>query len=158
MKSANGSVIASCADDHLWPTGALPWSRSSFLHVVSAHDVCDLRAALASGVLPLDLQTKLGKLAGESLAHCFVEQNCRLFLALLMAAQNGSFADASPADLNRLLKVLAYVRKNEDMIPDYQTGGYTDDLQEVRAATTELNDLLGSFKAWRLRHQVPALW
>ena len=75
-----------------------------------------------------------------------------------MAAQKGSFAEASPADLVRLLKVLAYVRRDEDMIPDYLPGGYTDDLREVRAATTELSDLLGSFKAWRLRHQVPALW
>jgi uncharacterized membrane protein YkvA (DUF1232 family) len=158
MKSADGSLIASRADDHLWPTGALPWSRPSSLHVVSAHDLRDLRAALASGKLPLDLHTKLGKLASESLAHRFVEQNCRLFLALLMAAQKGSFAEASPADLVRLLKVLAYVRRDEDMIPDYLPGGYTDDLREVRAATTELSDLLGSFKAWRLRHQVPALW
>jgi hypothetical protein len=34
--------------------------------------------------------------------------------------------------------------------------GLTDDQQEVRAVLVELGGLLTAFKAWRLRHQVPA--
>jgi hypothetical protein len=50
------------------------------------------------------------------------------------------------------------VRKDDDSIPDYQPGGFVDDQQEVRKADNEYHSLLESFKAWRLQHQVPALW
>ncbi len=57
-----------------------------------------------------------------------------------------------------MLRVLAYVPKDDDAVPDYKTGGLIDDQQEVRAATVELEALIQAFKAWRLRHQVPAMW
>ncbi|HWX22314.1 MAG TPA: hypothetical protein VN578_20630 [Candidatus Binatia bacterium] len=41
------------------------------------------------------------------------------------------------------------VRKDEDAITDYQTRGFTDDQEEVRAVGSELASLLQSFKAWR---------
>jgi hypothetical protein len=50
------------------------------------------------------------------------------------------------------------VRKDDDAIADYKPGGFVDDQQEVRAATQQLGPLLTSFKAWRLRHQVPRMW
>jgi hypothetical protein len=71
---------------------------------------------------------------------------------------HGSYSQATPEVCERLLRVLAYVRKDDDSIPDYQAGGFVDDQQEVRKADTEYRSLLESFKAWRLRHQVPALW
>ena len=52
--------------------------------------------------------------------------------------------------------MLAYVRKDDDAIPDYLPSGFMDDQQEVRAAAMELGPLLQAFKAWRLCHLVPA--
>jgi uncharacterized membrane protein YkvA (DUF1232 family) len=128
------------------------------LHLITAHDVQGLRNALVQGRLPVDLEAKLARLAGGSLSDRYVEQNSRLFFALLLAALQGSFIKATPSDRERLLRVLAYVRKDDDAIPDYLPGGFTDDQQEVRAVTTELNPLLQDFKIWRLRHQVPSMW
>ena len=133
-------------------------ARPGLLYLVTAHDVQGLRSALAQGRLPADLETKLARLAGGSLSERYVEQNCRLIVALLLAAQQNSFTQATPADRERLLRVLAYVHKDDDAIPDYKPGGFFDDQQEVRAAATELNPMLQSFKVWRLRHQVPGMW
>ena len=75
-----------------------------------------------------------------------------------MATEDGSFREGSPAERERLLRVLAYVRKDDDAIPDYKPEGFTDDQREIRSATVELSTLIQAFKAWRLRHQVPMLW
>jgi len=132
--------------------------RPSCLHLISAHELRELREALAHGNLPPDFEAKLARLAKGDLLHRFLAQNCALFVALLLAAQDGFFKEASAADCQRLLRVLAYVRKNDDAIADYRADGYVDDQQEMRAAVTELHTLLKSFKAWRLRHQVPGMW
>jgi len=128
------------------------------LNLITAHDVQGMRSALAQGRLPADFEAKLAKLAGGSLSDRYVEQNSRLFFALLLAALESGFTGTTPADRERLLQVLAYVRKDDDAIPDYQPGGFTDDQQEVRAATASLSPLLHAFKDWRLRNQVPAMW
>jgi hypothetical protein len=133
-------------------------SRSSSLHLVSAHEVQALRDAMDRGELPPDFEAKLVRLAEGDLIHRFLARNCRLFAALLLAAQAGSFKEASRADCERLLRVLAYVRKDDDAIADYRIGGFMDDQQELRMVMTELHPLLKSFKAWRLRHQVPGMW
>src|SRR5438093_2352202 len=91
----------------------------STLHLVTHYDLENLRSALAKGILPPDFESKLAGLARQSLLHQFVEQNCRLFVALLLAAQEGSFTATSEADRARLLRVLAYVRKDDDAIADY---------------------------------------
>lgn len=110
------------------------------------------------GHVPLDLQRKLARLKHAGLIHHFIQQNSELFLALLMAAEDGQFRAMAAADRERLLRVLAYVRKDNDLIPDDQPGGYVDDYQEVRAAVRELASALQTFKEWRLCHQVPVLW
>ena len=92
------------------------------------------------------------------MSHQFIAQNCRLFAALLLATEAGEFRDISPAERDRLLRVLAYVRKEDDALPDYAPEGFTDDQQEVRAVLVELGGLLTAFKSWRLRHQVPEMW
>jgi hypothetical protein len=136
----------------------IPTLQPSSLCMVSAHELQELSATLAHAALPLDFQAKLARLAEGDLTHRFIEQNCRLFAALLVAVREGSFSQATRADCERLLCVLAYVRKDDDAIPDYKPGGFMDDQREVRAALTELHPLLQSFKAWRLRNQVPGMW
>jgi hypothetical protein len=128
------------------------------LHLVTAHDLKSLRDELTRGNVPPDLEAKLSKLAAGNLGHRFIERNCRTIIALLQAAQQGSFKQASLGACERLLRLLAYVRKDDDAIPDYRPDGFTDDQQEVRALATELSPLLQTFKKWRLLHQVPGMW
>ena len=88
----------------------------------------------------------------------YVERHCRLFIALLQAAHEGSFRHMTNPAQERLLRVLAYVRKDDDEIPDYKPNGFADDQREVHAAAADLGSLLNVFKSWRLCHQVPGLW
>jgi len=133
-------------------------SRPALLQWITPHELEALRDALARGCLPPDFLGKLKRLQRGDLSHHFIEQSCRLFAALLVAAEDGSFREGSPAERERLLRVLAYVRKDDDAIPDYKPEGFADDQREIRSAAVELHALIQSFKAWRLRHQVPALW
>jgi hypothetical protein len=158
MKSWGSSVLENCAISQVWPGAQMPVTRSGFLHLITPHDVQGLRSALAQGKLPADFEAKLARLGEGNLSDRYVEQNSRLFFALLLAALENSFTEATPADRERLLRALAYVRKDDDAIPDYQPGGFSDDQQEVRAAALELSPLLQAFKVWRLRHQVPGMW
>ena len=158
MRSWRSSILEDCATDQVRSAAQMTMARPGLLYLVTAHDVQGLRSALAQGRLPADLETKFARLAGGSLSERYVEQNCRLIVALLLAAQQNSFTQATPADRERLLRVLAYVHKDDDAIPDYKPGGFFDDQQEVRAAAMELKPLLLDFKVWRLRHQVPEMW
>jgi hypothetical protein len=151
-------MFEDCATDQVRSAAQVPMARRGLLYLVTAHDVQELRDALAQGRCPPDLEAKLAGLADGSLSERYVEHNSRLFIALLLAALQNSFTKATPADRERLLRVLAYVRKDDDAIPDYQPGGFFDDQQEVRAAATELKPVLLDFKVWRLRHQVPVMW
>ena len=117
-----------------------------------------MRDALGRGHLPADFEAKLNSLEQGDLLHRSVARHCRCFLALWQAAYDGSFTAATPDICERLLRVLAYVRKDDDSIPDYKAGGFVDDQHEVRKADMEFHPLLQSFKAWRLQHHVPALW
>src|ERR1043166_9279164 len=83
-------------------------SPSQLSQWITPHELETLRVALARGGLPPDLLGKLKRLAGGNLSHHFIEQNCRLFAALLVAAENNSFREASPPERERLLRVLAY--------------------------------------------------
>ena len=125
---------------------------------ITPHELEALRDALARGSLPPDFLGKLKRLTDGDLSHHFIEQNCRLFATLLAAAEHSSFREGSPEERERLLRVLAYVRKDDDAIPDYKPEGFADDQREIRSAAVELHALIHSFKAWRLRHQVPVMW
>ena len=140
---------------HSIPAQAVP---ASDLWRVSPHELAGLRAALAGGRTPVDLSTKLAGLNQAGLIHQFVEQNSRLLLALVTAVADGEFPGVSDGELEHLLRVLAYVRKDDDLVPDFQTGGYVDDHREIRLALRELEPIIQAFKQWRLRHQVPAMW
>jgi hypothetical protein len=133
-------------------------NRPVLNHFVTSQELEEMRNALGRKHLPADFAEKLARLAQGDLLHRFVAQNCRTFIALLQAAREGAFKGAAPSDCERLLRVLAYVRKDDDEIPDYRPDGFVDDQNEVRAAATELGVLVQSFKSWHLRHQVPSLW
>ncbi len=133
-------------------------ARTSAAHWITPPELEAIRDALSRGCLPPDFLGKLSRLAKGDLSDHFIERNCRLFAALLVATEDGSFRGASLADRERLLRVLAYVRKDDDAIPDYKPDGFADDQREMRAATVELSGLIQAFKAWRLRNQVPAMW
>ncbi len=135
-----------------------PVTAPSLLYMVTEHEVNGLRTALARGQLPPDFEAKLAKLAKGDLIERSVEQNCRLFTGLLLAAWEGSFKPVLKAEEDELLRLLAYVRKDDDAIPDYLPDGFVDDQRQVRAVNLKLAPLLQTFKAWRLRHQVPGMW
>ena len=158
MQSCRSSILESGATDLNRLGVRMPVAGPGVLNLITPHDLQGLRSALAQRCLPVDFEAKLARLAWGSLSDRYVEQNSRLIYALLLAAQEGSFKQATPADRELLLRVLAYVRKDDDAIPDYLPSGLSDDQQEVRAAKTELCALLRDFKVWRLRHQVPKMW
>ena len=158
MKPVETNLIQEQASGQLWLAPQKSGAHGDLLHMATAAEICELREALREGRLPLDLESKLEKLSRGTLTERLIEQNCRLFITLLVAAQGGSFDEASPASREKLLRTVAYVRKEDDAIPDFLPGGFADDQQQVRAATTELYPLLQLFKCWRLRHQVPKLW
>ncbi len=128
------------------------------LHLISAHELQDLRQWLVRRGVPHDFEVKLHNLSRGDLSHRSIAQNCRTIIELLQAAYEGAYKGASPANCDRLLRALAYVRKVDDAIPDYRPDGFTDDQQEIRMLTSDMNALIQDFKAWRLRHQVPAMW
>ena len=99
--------------------------------------------------MPPDFLGKLKRLKDGDLAHHFIEQNCRLFAALLAATEDGNFREGSPAERERMLRVLAYVRKDDDAIADYRPEGFADDQREMRAATVELAGLIHAVDAVR---------
>lgn len=54
--------------------------------------------------------------------------------------------------------MLAYVRKDEDAIPDTQPGGMADDHDLVRTTCAEFRELLDAFKACHLSRRGPLPW
>jgi len=158
MKTSEHSARKHCVNDPARPGKSAPAVRPGLLGLITVHELEALRLALGRGELPPDLEAKLTRMAEGDLTHRFVARNCRLFVELLLAAQAGSFRDASQPEYERLLRVLAYVRKDDDAIPDYKPGGFVDDQAEVRAALADFQERLKTFKAWRLRQQVPGMW
>jgi len=157
-RSASNLQFAGYTPGHAFRAPFAIFGAPDYLRLVTRREVEDLRHALLAGDLPPDLEAKLHRLADGSIGDQVMEHNCRWFLALLQAAQTGSYKKIAPSDCEQILRVLAYVRKEDDAIPDYLPGGLWDDEQEVRATAAELAPLLQSFKAWRLRHVVPARW
>lgn len=158
MKTSEYSMAAWCAVHPHQPGKPTPAVQPGYLYLVTAQELAELRLALARGVLPSDFEAKLARLTEGDLTHRFVARNCRLFVALLLAVQAGSFRDAGRPECEQLLRVLAYVRKDDDAIADYKPGGFKDDQAEVRAAMVQFQERLKDFKSWRLRQQVPSMW
>jgi hypothetical protein len=158
MKSSEMVGNGEYKADQAWPCVKDCEPRISALHLVTIHEMENLRAALARGHVPADFQRKLDRLESQSLRHHYIRQNSLLFLSLLQAVHAGAYPGGSPAQRELLLRVLAYVRKEDDAIADRQPDGFVDDHQEIREICRDLEPLLRHYKLWRLRHQVPALW
>jgi len=158
METLTCGLEAKSGESQHHSSGRTSVSRPALLHWITSHELEALTDAVSRGCLPPDLLGKLNRLAKGDLSDHFIEQNCRIFTALLVATEDGSFRGVSRAERDRLLRVLAYVRKDDDAIPDYRPDGYADDQQEMRAAIVELSGSIQAFKAWRLRNQVPAMW
>lgn len=133
-------------------------SSFSPLQLLSPAELEAMSGAVERGELPADFLDKLGRLRLGDLQQTAIEQHCRLFFELLRAGRSGAFDTLTDAQAQALARVLAYVRKEDDVIPDYLPRGFSDDHQEVRHAANEMAPLLHRFKDWRLRHQVPSLW
>lgn len=133
-------------------------SQLGNLDLLTSQEVECLRALLQQQQIPLDLKEKLAGLEEGDLGDRFVAQNCQTMLALLLATYEGSFLEPSLLEQRLMLSVLAYVRKDNDSIPDWRIDGFTDDMHEIRVALVQLGPLLNRFKTWRLRNQVPSMW
>src|SRR2546427_7823052 len=158
MENCSGGTSEKIGAGRVHSSSRILLSRPALSQWITPQELEALRDALARGCLPPDFLGKLKRLTDGDLSHYFIEQNCRLFAALLVAAEDCSFREGSPAERERLLRVLAYVRKDDDAIPDYKPEGLTDDQREIRATTIALDGLIRGFKAWRLSHQVPIMW
>src|ERR1035441_8070076 len=102
MKSRSSSILEVCATHQVRSGARMPVAGWGHLHLITAHEVEELRSALAHGRLPADLEVKLAKLAGGSLSDRYVAQNSRLIYELLLASLEGSFIAATRADRERL--------------------------------------------------------
>ena len=144
MKTLVMNETVECAVKSVRPVVRPRAPRPIHLHLLTTHDLENLRHELSRGNLPLDLEAKLNRLSQGDLGHRFIEQNCRTMIALLQAAQEGAFTGASVAECERLLQVLAYVRKDDDAIPDYRSDGFLDDQQSLEEKVyQELYEELG---------------
>lgn len=155
MRTNHGYVTMPVAPAHKL---TVPVALQSALGLVSPSEVEQLRQAIADRRLPDDLVDKLFRLERGDLAMRHVAHTSLTLLEMLQAACQGEFDALSPSDFEEVLHVLAYVRKEDDAIPDFLPTGYLDDQKEVRLAEHELAAVIGRFKAWRLRRQVPLLW
>jgi len=144
-------------------TGLLGWSRTprvtpGALDLVTAREMETLCRDLAQGRIPLDLQAKVSVLRVDDPMEFFLKRQSELLLAFLMAPEASQYCRIRPDDCRRLLRMLAYVRKDDDAIPDTCPGGFVDDHDLMRMTCRELDQVLDAFKAWHLSRRVALLW
>ena len=117
--------------------------------------LCD---ALHHDRVPADLRAKLDRLRTDDPKEYYLKHRSLLLASLLMSPAARGFCRLRPDDCERLLRMLAYVRKDDDAIPDTWPGGMADDHDLMRLTCTELREALDTFKAWHLSRRVPLLW
>jgi hypothetical protein len=127
----------------------------SGLDLLSDREVQDLRQSLASRVVPRDLQSKLHLLSIGDARMRFISEYSNLFLELFRSGCQGDFTQLTASDLEHVLRVLAYVRKEDDAIPDYLASGFFDDRREIGLAVTQLAPSLRKFESYRSMHGQP---
>ena len=155
MKPNSGSSDVS---GHFSASGLAMLMDSPQLHLVEPGELQALKETLSRGAIPVEFEAKLKRLGREGLTHYYIEQTSRLFIAIWFATRSGEFLKCDPSHLDLMLKVLAYVAKENDFIPDYQSNGFTDDYEMIRATGRQLETLIRDFKEWRLKNQVPRFW
>jgi hypothetical protein len=108
--------------------------------------------------VPADLRAKLERLRTDNPKEYYLKQQSLLLASLLMSPAAREFCLLRPNVCERLLRMLAHVRKDDDAIPDTWPGGMADDHDLMRLICTELREALDRFKAWHLSRRVPLLW
>jgi hypothetical protein len=114
--------------------------------------------ALRTGRAPADLQAKLARLSLEHPMDLYLRRQSELLISLLAAPEAAEFCRLQPDDCRRLLRMLAYVRKDDDAIPDTWAGGFVDDHDLMRMTCAQLRPALDAYKAWHLSRRVARLW
>lgn len=128
------------------------------LNLVTQAEMDALGDSLGRGHMPADLVAKLGRLSVDDPRELYLKQQSLILGWLLTSPVAQAFCRVGPRESERLLRMLAYVRKDEDAIPDTWPGGMVDDHDLMRMACSEFRKVLDTFKAWHLSHRVPALW
>ena len=124
------------------------------LHLLTEGEVEDLRRNIAEGLTPTDLQRKLNGLSEVDLVQYDLQRKARIIVCLLAAIREGGFGPAPLECEEHLLHVVAYLRKDNDAIPDQgPEGGWVDDLAEMREAWAEHREIITRFNDWRLKQQ-----
>jgi len=126
--------------------------------MVTGAEMSNLCEALHSGQLPPDLRSKINRLRADDLRECYLKQQSLLLASFLMSPGAIEFCRLRPQDCQRLLRMLAYVRKDEDAIPDTWPDGMLDDYELMRMICTEMREILDAYKQWHLSRRVPLLW
>jgi len=120
----NYAITSGEVDQWIRSAGAL--TTPSALHLVTVGDLEELRNALMRGALPTDLEIKLRGLAQGSLLHQSVEQNCRLFTSLLLAAEHSSFNEGvAPTSIDCYACLLMSERKMTQFLTLSRMGSST---------------------------------
>jgi hypothetical protein len=117
--------------------------------------LCD---SLREDRVPADLQAKLDRLRTDDPKESYLKRQSLLLASLLMSPSARGFCRLRPHDCERLLRMLAYVRMDDDAIPDTWSGGMADDHDLMRLTCADLREALETFKAWHLSRRVPLLW
>ena len=128
------------------------------LNLVTHMEMEVLRSSLHQGQVPADLKAKLDRLRLDDPRELYLKQQALVLEWLLTSAAAQGFCRLGQREKERLVRMLAYVRKDDDAIPDTWPGGMVDDHDLMRVTCREFQEVLNKFKAWRLTHQVPALW
>jgi hypothetical protein len=126
--------------------------------MVTEAEVQVLGAALRRGHVPPDLVAKLGRLRTDDPKELYLQKQSLILEWLLMSPAAREGCRLGPREGDRLLRMLAYVRKDEDAIPDTWPGGMADDHDLMRLTCAEFREVLDAFKAWHLSRRVPTLW
>jgi len=128
------------------------------LDMVTKAEMENLCDSLHQGHVPSDLQAKLERLRTDDPKEFYLKQQSLLLMSLLMSPAAQSYCTLRPNVCERLLRMVAYVRKDDDAIPDTWADGMADDHDLMRMTCTELRAALDTFKAWHLSRRVPLMW
>jgi hypothetical protein len=128
------------------------------LDVVTDREIHSLRHSLRSGKAPSDLRAKVSSMTTTDAQENSLKQRAVLLIDLLAAAEAGEFRNSPTAAVDQLLRVLAYFRKDDDVIPDSLPGGFEDDHELMRQVCGQFKPVLDRYKAWHLTERVPLLW
>src|SRR4051794_16187099 len=101
MRTCAANELENKAVSHLRQTPVQPTITPSHLHLVTSHDLRDLSNALTRGHVPVDLESKLIKLANGDLVLRSIAKSCRTIIALLQASHESFLREATREERER---------------------------------------------------------